>query len=201
MYKVFVNERLLLLSKKKVNTSERHVHFSEKKAILKLIEDLNSGILSQGVILFDLKEEPLTKMREYFKIVQAAGGVVTNEHDELLFIFRNGKWDLPKGKLEKNEGPRFAAVREVQEETRLPQVRCGKLLNVTYHMYKIKSKYHFKVTYWYEMTTVFKGKLKGQEEEGIDFVRWLNANQTKIALRNTYKNIYKLFTLIHEPKD
>ena len=201
MYKVFVNERLLLLSKNKVNTSERQVHFSKKKAVLKLIEDLNLGVLSEGVILFEHDEEPLIKMGEYFKIVQAAGGVVSNELDELLFIFRNGKWDLPKGKLEKNEGPRFAAVREVQEETGLPQVHCGKLLNTTYHMYKVKSKYHFKVTYWYEMTTLFNGKLKGQVEEGIDFVRWLNTNQTKIALRNTYKNISKLFHVIREPNE
>ena len=91
MYKVFVNERLLLLSKNKVNTSERQVHFSKKKAVLKLIEDLNLGVLSEGVILFEHDEEPLIKMGEYFKIVQAAGGVVSNELDELLFIFRNGK--------------------------------------------------------------------------------------------------------------
>lgn len=201
MYKVFVNEKLLVLCKNRVSTSERHVHFSDKEGVLKLVDDLNSGLLSEGTILFDAKDVPLTKMAEYFKIVQAAGGIVTNEHKELLFIFRNGKWDLPKGKLEKNEGPRFAAVREVQEETGLPQVHCGKLLSATYHMYKLKSKYHFKVTYWYEMTTLYQGKLKGQAEEGIDFVRWLNPNQTKIAMRNTYKNIYKLFTSLLEAKD
>ena len=38
-----------------------------------------------------------------FPLVQAAGGLVENKNKQFLFICRNNKWDLPKGKIEKKK--------------------------------------------------------------------------------------------------
>ncbi len=122
-----------------------------------------------------------------------SGGVVYNKNKEVLFIFRNGKWDLPKGGMDKGEEMEQTAMREVEEETGVNQLKIQKKLIKTYHIFYRRGKFRLKITQWYEMTTDFKGIPLGQLEEGIEKVAWMNELQIQEALQNSYENIKLLF--------
>ena len=109
-----------------------------------------------------------------------------------MFIYRNNKWDLPKGKTEKKESIEQTALREVEEETGVTGLKIVKPLDTTYHIFKRNDKLKIKVTYWFEMTTDFDGELFPQENEGITKVAWLNEAETENALTNSYANIKRL---------
>lgn len=122
-------------------------------------------------------------------VIEAAGGLVKNGKKDFLFIFRNGKWDLPKGKLEKGEKPKEGAVREVEEECGIAIDKCGKKIVNTYHVYTVKGEVVLKKTYWYKMKYKGKGKLVPQIEEGITDVRWMGKNDIKLVAGNTFPSI------------
>lgn len=124
-----------------------------------------------------------------FKVIEAAGGLVKNKKGEYLFIFRNGKWDLPKGKIEKGEGIKEAAIREVEEECGIGKLKIGKDLESTYHTYVQDGKSILKRTYWFEMTSEDESKLVPQTEEGITDVKWLSKSDLQQVCENTYESI------------
>ena len=124
---------------------------------------------------------------------KAGGGLVYNKKNEVLFIFRNGKWDLPKGGIEKGEEIEYTALREVEEETGVNKLVITDKLQKTYHIFKRNGRYKLKITHWFEMRTSFEGTPIGQLEEGIEKVAWLSANEIQEALKNSYENIKLLF--------
>ncbi|MCB0484401.1 MAG: NUDIX domain-containing protein [Flavobacteriales bacterium] len=129
-----------------------------------------------------------------FKCIDAAGGIVVNEKGEILCIHRLGRWDFPKGKLEKGESPIAAALREVEEECGLPTVRKGVFEATTYHMYLLHHKWVLKRTYWYELQGDSHLKLMPQKEEGIGMVKWLTSLQIQdLFLPNTYPALVDLW--------
>ena len=107
-------------------------------------------------------------------------------------IFRNGKWDLPKGKLELNENIKECAIREVKEECGISGLTISKPLQVTYHTYKLNEQKILKRTYWFEMSTNFKGNLMPQTEEGITKVVWVGKQDIAEKLENSFGNINEL---------
>lgn len=109
-----------------------------------------------------------------FKRITAAGGRVENEEGEVLFIFRRGKWDLPKGKVDKGESIIAASVREVQEECGLKQVERLEKLGIVYHMYFHKEKWVLKDTHWFRMLSSKSEILIPQGEEDITAIEWIN---------------------------
>ena len=127
-------------------------------------------------------------LRSIFIFVEAGGGAVFNENNEVLCIYRRGVWDLPKGKLEKNEKFETAAVREVEEECNVKAV-LGTKICTTYHTYTHKNKLVLKKTRWYAMKSDFTGTLIPQTEEGIEKVEWMNEKQQIQAMTNTYSSI------------
>lgn len=124
-----------------------------------------------------------------FRIIEAAGGLVKNKKNEWLFIFRNGKWDLPKGKIEKGERVKTAAIREVEEECGIKGLSIVKALSTTYHTYFLKDKNILKPTYWFEMSCDEASKLVPQIEEGITEVKWIAKNKFKQVFDNTYESV------------
>jgi 8-oxo-dGTP pyrophosphatase MutT (NUDIX family) len=125
-------------------------------------------------------------------LIEAAGGLVYNSKNQLLMIFRNEKWDLPKGKLEVGENIKECAIREVEEECGISGLSISKPLQDTYHVYELNKQKILKRTYWFEMKTTFKGKLIPQTEEGITKVVWVDKQDIAEKLKNSFGNINEL---------
>ncbi len=126
----------------------------------------------------------------YYTLIEASGGVVRNDKGDYLVIFRRGKWDLPKGKVEYDESPEEAGVREVEEECGISGLKIIQPLPLTFHTYSLKKKSVLKKTNWFLMQYNGKETPKPQTEEDIEEVRWMNANELKtIFYKNTYKSI------------
>lgn len=133
---------------------------------------------------------------EQFEFVQAAGGLVTREDGKMMFIFRNGKWDLPKGKVELGESLEEGALREVEEECGISQLTLGELLITTWHTYIQKGEQMLKATAWYKMLYHGNTTPKPQLEEGITEVRWLSKEETDIVKANTYPSVLDVLAAI-----
>jgi 8-oxo-dGTP pyrophosphatase MutT (NUDIX family) len=122
-------------------------------------------------------------------LIQAAGGMVVNEKGEVLFMFRRGKWDLPKGKLDIGETLEACALREVEEETGVGNLELKKFLLITEHFYKERGKSIKKLSHWYLMGAHSDQELVPQTEEDITELRWIAPADAHIIERNTYPAI------------
>ena len=122
-------------------------------------------------------------------LIEAAGGIAKNEKGEYLFIYRNDKWDLPKGKIEKGEKIKDAAVREVEEECGVRIDELGKKICKTYHVYISRGEVVLKKTHWFKMRSNDQSKLKPQKEEGITDVRWFKKKKVSTIVENTFPSI------------
>ncbi len=193
MYKVFVNESPLILTNKLSETGNGKYFLLNETAILEAIDALSKKKLSEAYIYHPNNEEILKKFTKKIPLVVAAGGVVTNKEGKVLFIYRNEKWDLPKGKLDKGESIEEAALREVTEETGVKGLKIENFLKTTYHVFKRNGVYKLKEVHWFAMKTSYKGPLVGQKSEGIVKVKWKGPKKIKKALENSYINIKILF--------
>lgn len=136
------------------------------------------------------------QIKEVVKVIEAAGGLVKSEENKYLFIKRNGFWDLPKGKLEKDEKRKDAAVREVEEECGIKVKSLEEKLLKTYHVYEMKGKLVLKISHWYSMTSKSKQKLIPQTEEGITEVKWIAKKDWGIVKANTYPSILEVLAIV-----
>ncbi len=125
--------------------------------------------------------------RKKFKIVKAAGGLIRKK-DKFLMIYRMKKWDLPKGKREKNEKYKQTAVREVLEECNVT-VKIGRKICTTWHTYTMNKNAMLKKTRWYLMDCVDDTKMKPALEEDIEEIRWMNPKEVYHALEHSYQSI------------
>ena len=122
----------------------------------------------------------------------AAGGIVANEEGAILFMFRRGKWDLPKGKLDEGETLEQCAVREIEEETGLRNVELGSLIGTTIHHYTEHGKNIEKETHWYSMEARGNQQLVPQTEEDISELKWVAKRELGEYLENSYNNIVEI---------
>lgn len=190
MYKVFINEKRLILSSERQD-SPKTLNYDGSHSFDFAI-DLLENTASQGLNIYHNNVEELwADFRNYFKNIEAAGGVVINPENKILFIHRLGKWDLPKGKIEKGESREVAAVREVEEECGISNLQLKDFLNATYHIYTERDgKKILKTTYWFEMFYAGNEKPKPQIEEGINEVGWKNDVEIESQiLPSTFQNI------------
>jgi len=193
MYKVFVKDAPLILTNTLTETNSQDYFLLNGEAIQQAIEALATKRLKKAYIYHPNHEEILKKFTKKIPLEVAAGGVVANKEGKVLFIFRNNKWDLPKGKLEKGETIEAAALREVEEETGVKGLKLENPLKTTYHIFKAGGRYKLKEVHWFAMKTSYNGKLKGQKSEGIAKVKWMGPKKIKKALENSYVNIRMLF--------
>lgn len=125
------------------------------------------------------------------KRIIAAGGLVFNEQEELLMIFRRGFWDLPKGKLDKGETIEQCAIREVEEETGIRNITVIRFISITLHEYfdTYLDENVIKESHWFHMTVKGHQILVPQTEEDISIIKWASKAQLPEYLNNTYPNI------------
>ena len=193
MYKVFVNEAQLILTNKLSDIANNKYFLLNEKSINEAIDLLAKNKIPIAYIYHPNNEELLNKFTKKIPLVVAAGGVVTNRAGKVLFIYRNDKWDLPKGKLDKGETLEQCALREVEEETGVQGLKIENILKTTYHVFKRNGTYKLKEVHWFAMKTSYKGELIGQLDEGIVKVKWKGPHKIAKALDNSYTNIKILF--------
>ncbi len=193
MYKVFVNDKPLFLTNEVAKETDFQLFLLESVDIEQVIVKMFQNKIQKAYLYYPDEKAILKKVKEKIPVCKAGGGLVYNKAGDVLFIFRNGKWDLPKGGIEKGEEIEDTAIREVEEETGVTNLKITHKLQKTYHVFKRGGKYKLKVTHWYEMRTDFAGTPKPQANEGIEKVAWLNPEEIKEALNNSYENIKLLF--------
>ena len=153
---------------------------------------LKNGSHKSYIFLSKNPRETFRKLKKDCVVIKAAGGLVESADGNYLFIFRNKKWDLPKGKLEDGENMKETAVREVEEECGIKVYKRDEKLCKTYHVYPAGSKLVIKKTNWYKMRVKGEPKLIPQKEEGIDKAVWLDKKAIAPVLKNTYPSIVEV---------
>jgi ADP-ribose pyrophosphatase YjhB (NUDIX family) len=149
-----------------------------------------------GVIIEDASADALlAQLDAMFEPIDAGGGLVRNEHNELLMIFRKGKWDLPKGKLDEGEDIASCSIREVQEETGLVKIELGEKICDTYHIYEQNKQQILKQTAWYNMTASSYEKLTPQKAENILEACWIGKEDLAGYLSKSYEAVREVFRM------
>ena len=190
MYKVFFNQKPLILTNKIGDFSDNEPFlFIKYTTVAQIIKALKSS-KNRKVFLYHKDIDKLWKsFKKKFPVVEAAGGLVERTDNKLLFIFRNNKWDLPKGGVEKKELIIEAAQREVVEETGVSDLIVQKQLSETFHIFKKGKRFRLKKTYWFKMSTSYMGKTKPQTEEGIKKTEWVSKEKIDEILNDAFENI------------
>lgn len=193
MYKVFVNDKPLFLTNQIQKETDFQLFLLDSVDIKQLIIKIFKNKVDKAFLYHPDEKEILKKLKSKIPVEKAGGGLVLNDKNEVLFIYRNKKWDLPKGGIEKGEEIEDTAIREVEEETGVKGLKIVRKLSKTYHIFKRNGRYKLKITHWFEMKTSYAGKMVGQLDEGIEKVEWIKQEQIANCLTNSYENIKLLF--------
>ena len=194
--KIYVDESPIYITTeltddlKKMSTRNDVLFITDEKAIIvsNILNELKTG-KKRVIILSDDIEKAKAVFTDNLTNIEAAGGVVQNEKKELLFIFRRGKWDLPKGKLERNESVEICAAREIEEETGVKNLILKHKIGETYHIYEENKIQILKTSHWFYFVSTGTQTLSAQTEEDIAEVKWINTRNIKEPMANTYQNI------------
>jgi len=199
MYKVFFNDSTIQIGGESKRSSKNNItqtidceNYGFVKALISEIESDNKSIN------FVLENNDIDRLWICFKSqmteIPAAGGLVQKSDHSLLFINRLGVWDLPKGKIDKNETPEYAAIREVEEECGVSGLKIIRQLDSTFHIYRspylnFPNNLVLKETKWFLMSCEDEQSLIPQVEENIEEVRWFAIDKLDKVMENTYSSL------------
>ena len=194
MYQIYINNRVISLSddleKYSLQKYRLFYKYNDASGLSEtVISFINSDKTPSLFVYHTNMLELWTEFRKIFRVIEAAGGLVWNKAGKILVIKRLGKWDLPKGKKNKEESTELCALREVSEECGIKEPELKNLLGITYHIYFLKSKLVLKETTWFKMLYSGNDQLIPQIEEDITEVRWLNPDEISVITKNTYPSI------------
>jgi 8-oxo-dGTP pyrophosphatase MutT (NUDIX family) len=193
--KIFFTDKALILTDTPVELEGAvRLPSSElsKANVLKIFETTNSIIVCDEAI-----EAVKERFFGEFKYVLAAGGVVHNERGESLMIYRNHRWDLPKGHVDGEESDEECAVREIAEETGVEGAKIVRFLCNTLHSFDVYGVWEIKRTAWYELEADTT-ETKPQAEEGISCAKWCSEEEVAENLKATYPTIREVFAAKNE---
>ena len=194
MLQIFYKEKSIIISDKKSDLKDSLIIDPELLQNLDILKLLTKKKINSIGVFSNEFEITINVFKKKFPEIIAAGGKVINKKSEILFIYRNKKWDLPKGKAEKNENISQTALREVEEETGIKNLSIIKPLDKTYHIFKRGKTNYLKTTYWFEMKSDYNGKFKPQKKEGITRVEWIGVENLSYILPKSYANIRLLIS-------
>jgi 8-oxo-dGTP pyrophosphatase MutT (NUDIX family) len=213
MYKIYFNNKPLFITNQITKELEELLHHEETvlidefnvHTVKAMLHEMEVSKIHAGVFLHEDIEAVMKAFKKKFVLIKAAGGLIHTKDDELLLIFRRGKWDLPKGKLDDGEELETCAVREVNEETGLENVKIEKPLCITYHTYHQDGKHILKESHWFLMKAKKQTNLLPQLEEDIDKCEWVPVDQLTIYMENTHASILDVVNagvkILHETKN
>lgn len=160
-----------------------------------MLQELEKPDYYAGVYLHSKLNELLDAFKAELTVIQAAGGLVYTDKSELLLIFRKGKWDLPKGKLDEGEDLETCALREIEEETGAQNLTLERPLHVTYHTYHENGKHILKESHWYLIKTPKAMDLQAQTEEDIEKCEWVASSNLATYLANMHASIIDVINI------
>jgi ADP-ribose pyrophosphatase YjhB (NUDIX family) len=210
---IYFNSKPLFITTEITKDIEEYLHHEETvfidtfniHTVKAMIHEMEQPKINMGVFLHHDTETVLNAFRKKLMLVVAAGGLVHTKDDELLLIFRKGKWDLPKGKLEEGEKLEDCAVREIEEETGVKKVKIEKPLIVTYHTYHERGKHILKESHWFLMKAAKQEHFIPQVEEHIEKCEWVAIEKLAPYMENTHASILKVVNegvkILHEAKN
>jgi len=195
MYKVFFKDRAIFLGDKAESMNFRCMVYlwTEGDSLEGIVSDFDQDENKSALFFAAEDVEALfSEFKSQFKYIEAAGGLVFNQQDEILAIHRLGKWDLPKGKVEDGETITEAALREVEEECGINNLKLSDELESTYHTYWMNNKWMLKRSYWFKMNYSDNETLVPQTEEDIEKACWIPSKQLEEFKANTYASILEV---------
>lgn len=201
--KIYFNDKPLYLCNNIDRELEQLMHHDDAifidefsgPALKSMLHEMKLEKVHAGIYYHEDLEKLKKVFWKQFTLVMAAGGLVENEKGEILLIFRRGKWDLPKGKLDKGETIEQCAVREVQEETGIQKIQLKKKIMTTYHTYDEYGKHILKESHWYKMKASSKEKIIPQTTEDIVEIIWVEKDKLGNYLQNTYPSIVEVLKM------
>lgn len=196
MNKIFFKNKTLVIGDKIPNNNiSAKIDFFELKNKENGINTIMKILKNQDLFVYGNPDKVFNYLKSNTNFLNAAGGLVRNANNEILFIYKRDCWDLPKGKIDEGETPEYAAKREVAEECGLKtdDLQISKNLQSVCHFYYEGSDIFLKETEWFEMTYLGKENPEPQEEEDIKMVKWIGSKEISEVLRNTYPSIRELF--------
>ncbi len=179
MYKVFFNSRYIFLGKTPLQSDTKNIKTilfdSQERTIKQLVETFRSNRTKILQIITSSPESLMIQLKMLFRVIQAAGGLVKNNKNQILAIKMRNVWDFPKGWIDPGETPEEAAIREV-----------------TFHTYILNNEIVLKEIFWYEMEASGNEELIPQTEELITEVKWFHDNEIEYLINHTYPSIKEL---------
>ncbi len=191
--KVFIGQAELLFAEMAPSGYQKAPLFSDENEFEKWLNQFYNAESEACFVIANNTEKYWQWFKQAHILIEASGGLVTNNTGALLVIERLGVWDLPKGKIDAGETPKEAAVREVEEECGLKDLQITKGLPDTYHCYELKGKRILKRTYWFAMHHIGNKYPKPQHEEDITTAKFMNMEEVKNAMQRTYPSLLPLF--------
>jgi 8-oxo-dGTP pyrophosphatase MutT (NUDIX family) len=210
---IYFNEKPLILCDQITKEIEYYLHRDDAvfideyniHTVNTMLYEMSLPSVRAGVFLHKDVQELLKAIKKKFLFMQAAGGLVYTPDHKFLLIFRRGKWDLPKGKLDEGESLEECAVREVKEETGVENIKLDKALCNTYHTYHQDGRHILKESHWYLMQTPGQSLLVPQTDEDIEKCEWAAADKLAPYMENTHPSIIDVLKAaiknLHEAKN
>ena len=198
MYKVYYDNRFILVSSQPDRLQKYSLFhkFHDQSDLYLQIENFINNSSIESMNLYSYKIDHLwNTFKGYFRCMEAAGGLVRDKQGRLLFIHRFGKWDIPKGHIDKGESASECAIREVREETGIKPDRIVHQLSNSYHIYPYKDSFCLKTTHWFYMTYSGDSTTIPQLSEGITQAEWIDEEMVTRVIQDTWLS---LRAVIHE---